>query len=110
MTAFAYSIQRVERESRFDLLAIGLRFRETATRSWDASGEYPPQREHNIRSRPSVSRAAPSSVLLDVLALRQITEVLLQRVAACTGELDRFGHRYAPMLANELDDLHGQRR
>lgn len=56
-------------------------------------------------SLQSVPHAASPAVLLQMVALGQIAEVLLQGVAAGPGQFDGIHHRDAPVLAGELDDL-----
>ena len=52
-----------------------------------------------------VPHAASAAVLLQVVALGQVAEVLLEGIAAGSGQLDGIHHRDAPVLSGELHDL-----
>lgn len=76
---------------------------------FSGSGGYTPLLP-SVDSLHSVPDAAPTAVLLQMSAFDQIAEVQLQGVAIAACQLDRLGHRDAPMLAGKLHDLQGQRR
>lgn len=52
-----------------------------------------------------VPHTASATVLLQMVALGQVAEVLLQGVAAGSGQFDGVHHRDAPMLSGEFHDL-----
>jgi hypothetical protein len=65
----------------------------------------PQTRNRTGQSLQSIPHATPAAVLLQMVAFGQVAEVLFQGVPADPGQLDRFGHRDAPVLPGELHDL-----
>ena len=53
----------------------------------------------------AVPHAASAAVLLQMVAIRQVAEVLFEGIAAGSGQFDGIHHRDAPVLTGELHDL-----
>lgn len=73
--------------------------------SFADTGSTPTSGIERTTSLQPIPYAAPAAVLLQMVALGQVTEVLLQRVAVGSGQFDGIHHRDASVLAGEFHDL-----
>ncbi len=111
LTALPHLLQAQTDEAQGSLFDEDWTSGQDNPRSFFDGLRFDPQtRNRTGRSLHTIPDTTTASVLLEVLAFDQISEVLLQGVAAGPGQLDGLGHRDTPMLAGELDDLQGQRR